>query len=363
MSSSDDASSDANLQRTKIAMILNSRERVRIRRSANRTGAILESIVSLAKCAAVIAVAGAAAYGIYNFDALMNRFSRLRDDLTHAQRHETHARENLLDEKLKTALGSLKTRVASLELINQTTDAATGIVSSRVRFTETDSDGNPVSDPLEVTIPGSKVFVNSQVIKFNDSLVESGDRFRGHSLVSFRGLFTEEIPFQNQVEIDNPRVLGQRTQASIGYPGRDRAGMSEDQWNEAQTKLWSDFWQYANKPEQMRDIGIRNMQGQAPSINFNRSDIGKKFVLNLSASEGLSIRRPGTVDPGEQAVRDFIQRYPQGGQTPGITANLSSPAPRPETFAAPRSPRAAPRAVDFNDSLPSWESDGYRTER
>src|SRR5262249_10213165 len=62
---------------------------------------------------------------------------------------------------------------------------------TRVRFTELDSQGDPVGEPRELTLDGDEVYVDTLVIKFEDDFVMAGDALKGKALLLFRRIFTD----------------------------------------------------------------------------------------------------------------------------------------------------------------------------
>ena len=108
-------------------------------------------------------------------------------------------------------------RTARLEVLEQSTDAS-GAVTTRVRFVEVDGDGEPIGPGEEVTIQGSRVYVESLVIKFSDDYVEGGDALRGTSVCLFQRLYGEDTPASAGHRLDS---AGQRPHPLLRRrPGR-----------------------------------------------------------------------------------------------------------------------------------------------
>ena len=83
-------------------------------------------------------------------------------------------------------------RIAKLEVLAQgATEQEPERVRTTLRFTELDQDGEPLAPGREITIEGKTIYVESLVIKFDDSYVERGDPLRGTSLCLFRRIFGE----------------------------------------------------------------------------------------------------------------------------------------------------------------------------
>lgn len=177
-------------------------------------------------------------------------------------------------EILGTALRYMKVdkRRARLTVLDQTVQD--GRIETRVRFTELAPDGTPLGPGLEHVVPGRVAYIESLVIKFDDSYVEQGDEWRGSSLCLFRRLFTETQSPEDGIVLDPVGV------EPLAY-GADGDGSPEAQ-------LWHRFWDYANDPEAARKVGVRAIHGEAPFIELRP---GGSYMLELRASGGLSLRR------------------------------------------------------------------------
>ncbi|MFT5153210.1 MAG: hypothetical protein ACI841_003210, partial [Planctomycetota bacterium] len=125
----------------------------------------------------------------------------------------------------------------------------------------------------ETTIEGSRVYVESWVIKFEDEFVEQGDHLRGSSLVLFKRLFGDQQEPASGTTIDavgsKPRIYG------------DEDGPSPEH-----AELWERFWDYANDPAAAAKKGVRAMHGEAP---FTELRPGGSYKVELRASDGLTI--------------------------------------------------------------------------
>lgn len=179
--------------------------------------------------------------------------------------------------RLETSMRLLKVdqRVAELEVLEQVPDpAAPGEVLTRVRFTEFNSDGEPVGEPLEAEIQGKTVYVDALVLKFEDALVEAGDPLRGSSLCLFRRVFGENQKPSEGVPIDNagaqPVIYGGDTVPSLDVQ-----------------ELWSEFWDLANDGAAANERGLRAVHGESPFIEVRP---GGRYKLELRSSSGLSIQ-------------------------------------------------------------------------
>jgi len=177
-------------------------------------------------------------------------------------------------EELTTAVRFLKVdrRRARLSVIGQR-QGADGLETT-VRFEELGPEGLPLGEPTEVVLPGKLAYVESLVIKFDDTYVEQGDVWRGSSICLFRRLFSEN---QSPEE---------------GWP-LDRAGerplpYTDDRSPDLVSRLWMRFWDYANDPAAAAAAGVRAIHGEAPFIELRD---GSSYLVELRASGGLSLRR------------------------------------------------------------------------
>ncbi len=192
-----------------------------------------------------------------------------------AQRERVATLERQLAElRLKTALLKERRRVARIDVVAREDDpTARGGVRTRFRFTEVDERGHPLAPGQEFQIEGDLLYVDAQVIKFDDSFVEDHDLLRGSTLLLFRRLFGEFQAPSEGFPID-----------AVGV--RPRAYSAEDD-GAFEAALWKDFWDYANQPEIARASGVRAMHGEAPYMKL-RAD--KHYLIELRSSEGLVIR-------------------------------------------------------------------------
>lgn len=178
-------------------------------------------------------------------------------------------------EKLDTYLRLLKVdrRLARLKILEQGTDSESGESYSLVEFVELNDQGDEIDKPKRFKIQGDMVYVDYWVVKFDDKYIEQADLHRSTSICLFQRIFGEKQKPIDGFLLDEvgprPAVYGNGTDPS-----------------EFEAKIWSDFWNIANNPERARELGIRAIHGEAPSI---RVQTGKSYKLELRASGGLSI--------------------------------------------------------------------------
>jgi hypothetical protein len=179
-------------------------------------------------------------------------------------------------ERLALAMSLLKVerRAARVVVLAQTPTTPESRGSTTFRFEETDPDGESIGAPIEATIEGDVLYVDSWVVKFEDVFVEQGDPLRAASLVLFRRLFGEHQSPSDGIEID---PTGLRPAAY----GGDRA------MSDLEKDVWREFWDYANDPRRARDSGIRAAHGEAPSMKLRPGEV---YTITLRSSGGLTIQ-------------------------------------------------------------------------
>ncbi len=178
--------------------------------------------------------------------------------------------------QIRLALRKIDHRVARIEVVDQEKSAPdSDVVVTTVRFIEYDSEGNPVGPEQEIAIEGSRLYLETLVIKFDDSYVEAGEFLRGTSLCLFNRIFSERVAPVDGVKIDQPGT----------HPGPYTDGDGADELFRAE--LWSKFWDYANSPEEAAAKGVRAIHGEAPFIEMRE---GKSYKVELRAAGGLSIQ-------------------------------------------------------------------------
>lgn len=190
------------------------------------------------------------------------------------------AEEQIQKLDLSLKLIKLDHRVARLEVLDQrpvegrVDGDGEPVVETTVRFVELDGDGQPVGEPVEAVVEGTRVYIESLVIKFDDRYVEEGDWLRGTSVVLFKSLFGRDQKPSEGTPIDphgtRPTVYGE---------GDGPAPLHAE--------LWQRFWEYANDPDLARERGVRAMQGEAPFMELRK---GKVYRVDLRSSGGLTIQ-------------------------------------------------------------------------
>lgn len=191
---------------------------------------------------------------------------RLQDDVQTKQRQI---------DRLDLSLRLLKVdqRVARIEVLSQTGAAKDNSLTTRFTFVELGPDGKPLDAPREFTIQGDLVYVDAQVVKFLDSLIETGDPERTASICIFRRLFGESQQPKQGFPLD----------AIAAAPTAYRSGRP---LSAVEQEIWSRFWEYANDPQLAEKAGVRAAHGEAPS---QRLKPGMRYRIEIRSSGGLSI--------------------------------------------------------------------------
>jgi len=180
-------------------------------------------------------------------------------------------------------LSKVERRVARLIVLDQQRDGAA--VTTRVRFEEVDAAGAPLGAPIEATLAGEQVYVDAEVVKFDDERVEAGDPLRGASLVLFRRLFAEGQAPSAGVALDR---AGERPRAY----GDDVASPAA----EFEREIFGRFWELAHDPRRAAAAGVRAAHGEAPSMKVRKGEV---YRITARAAGGLTFE----LDRPEAGVR------------------------------------------------------------
>jgi len=164
------------------------------------------------------------------------------------------------------------TRVADVLVTKSEFDEASKKIATTIKFLEYDAQGKPL-EPKYFTFRGNIIQFQSLVIRFNDKLVETGDRLRGKSAAFFMKAFVLEGPSTQEFEITKA------SEVPGGYQVSSKA-------NEFEQKLWKEFWNYALDPKKREHAGIKNAQIEAPGSMFLPGTI---YTLKIEHDGGLRI--------------------------------------------------------------------------
>lgn len=218
-------------------------------------------------------------------------------------------------ERLDTALRLVKVdhRLAQLAVLNQWRRPEDNQLMTTVGFAEVDDQGRFLDGYRSFTIEGDVVYVDAWVAKFLDEHVEQGVPMRSTSLCLFRRLFGE-----NQSPSDGFVLDAVGAQPLAYGRGRETTDLERD--------IWANFWEYANDPARAQTIGLRALQGEAPSIRLVPD---KMYWVYLRASDGLTIKaterpRGGVANSGSDA-----EIQPAAYSQPAAESSLQRPRALP----------------------------------
>ena len=165
-----------------------------------------------------------------------------------------------------------ETRMADVLVTKSEFDETTKKIKTTIKFLEYDAQGKPL-EPKYFTFEGNIIQFQSLVIRFNDKLVEAGDRLRGKSAVFFMKAFV--LDGAKTQEFDITKV----DEVPGGYRVFEKA-------NDFEMKLWREFWDYALDPKKREHAGIKNAQIEAPGSMFFPGTI---YTLKIEHDGGLRI--------------------------------------------------------------------------
>ena len=167
---------------------------------------------------------------------------------------------------------SADSRVAEVLVTQSRYDEATKKIETTIKFLEYDATGKPLA-PRFFTFQGNTIQFQALVIRFQDKLVEAGDKVRGKSAYLFLKAFILDRRNTQVFDIAETNVIP----AGYKVPGVK---------SEFEQKLWEEFWNYALDPEARERMGIKNAQIEAPGSLFLPGTI---YTLKIEHDGGLRI--------------------------------------------------------------------------
>lgn len=163
-------------------------------------------------------------------------------------------------------------RIAEVLVTKSIFNEATKSIETTIKFLEYDAQHKPLT-PRYFTFRGNIIQFQSLVIRFQDRLVEAGDKLRGKSAYLFLKVF--------MLDSTNTQVydLTETSGIPAGYkvPGST---------NEFEEKLWQEFWNYALDPKARERSGIKNAQIEAPGSMFLPGSI---YTIRIEHDGGMRI--------------------------------------------------------------------------
>jgi hypothetical protein len=180
--------------------------------------------------------------------------------------------------KLETSnrLLKLRHRIAQIRVIDQKENPETGRPQTEIEFFEVNEEGAPLTDQRQkFTIDGDRVFVDCLLAKFDDKYIEANDLDRRTAICLFQRIFGEHQEPHEGFEID---------QVGTAPTSYERGG----EMSEFEKRIWRDFWTLANNPEKAKELGIRAVHADAPSLRVEK---GGLYELELRTTGDFTFRR------------------------------------------------------------------------
>ncbi len=163
-------------------------------------------------------------------------------------------------------------RIAEVIVTKTELEEKTGRVLTTIKFLEYSVDGKPLN-PHYFTFHGNVIQFQALVIRFNDKLVEAGDKVKGKSAYVFLKAFVLEDKMPQVFPITKVYEIPR------GYKIENSLDPYEEQ-------LWREFWDYALNPEKRKMEGIKNAQIEAPGSLFLPGTI---YTIRIEHSGGMRI--------------------------------------------------------------------------
>jgi len=171
---------------------------------------------------------------------------------------------------------SAESRVADVLVTKSEYDEETEKIMTTIKFLEYDAAGKALK-PKYFKFYGNIIQFQALVIRFQDRLVQSGDKIRGKSAFLFLKAFVLEGKATQEFLITETEGVP----AGYKIPGEK---------SEFEARLWEEFWNYALDPEARERSGIKNAQIEAPGTMFLPGSI---YTIFIEHDGGLRIdRRP-----------------------------------------------------------------------
>ncbi len=196
------------------------------------------------------------------------------------------------DEEIKQKQAKIEAQATALRFLKFTRQLARITVKSILKdgdgqtrmvvdFVELDSTGRELTEAKRFEVLGDEVFVDAFIVKFNDSFIETGiDPERKSSICMFRRVFGSK----QMADDDNGRTqIYKKERQDNTHPLSYSHGQVLSPLEE---RIWKNFWEIANDPDQQNELGISSNHGQAVSI---KPIEGKSYQIRLRASDGLSL--------------------------------------------------------------------------
>ncbi|MBQ2620352.1 MAG: hypothetical protein IJF84_03350 [Thermoguttaceae bacterium] len=195
-------------------------------------------------------------------------FSAAKRQLEEAK--EKISQLEIANQKLEMANLFLKKtrRLAVISDIVKENQEGSDAVKTTFSFSEIDLSDNPIGEKRTFTIDGDVLYIDTMVIKFEDSFVEQGDVLKGSALCLFNRLFGEKQKPEEGFRID--------AEGETPKPYK----LDSPDSTEFEKTLWGNFWKLAQEPEFAKKMGVRAAHGTAPSMKLQEGSTYKLEMRN-----------------------------------------------------------------------------------
>ena len=167
---------------------------------------------------------------------------------------------------------SAESRIAEVLVTRSTYNEKTQKIETTIKFLEYDAQQKPLPARY-FTFRGNLIQFQALVIRFEDKLVQAGDKVRGKSAYIFLRAFMLD---EQDTQVFN---ITEINQIPRGYkiPGVQ---------NKFEQRLWEGFWQYALDPNAREHARIKNAQIEAPGSMFLPGTI---YTIRIEHDGGIRI--------------------------------------------------------------------------
>ena len=166
---------------------------------------------------------------------------------------------------------SADSRVAEVLVTRSDFNEETKKIETTIKFLEYDTTGKAL-EPKYFTFQGNLIQFQTLVIRFEDKLVQAGDKLRGKSAYLFLKVFV----------LDKEAQVFDLTTAHEIPRGYKVPGIT----SEFEKSLWEEFWNYALDPKARGRKQIKNAQIEAPGSMFLPETI---YTIKIEHDGGLRI--------------------------------------------------------------------------
>ena len=166
---------------------------------------------------------------------------------------------------------SADSRAAEVLVTRSEWNEETKKIETTIKFLEYDATGKPI-EPKYFTFQGNLIQFQTLVIRFEDKLIQAGDKLRGKSAY----LFLKAFVLDKEAQIFD---LTTAHEIPRGYKVPGIKSVYEQ-------SLWEEFWDYALDPKARGRKQIKNAQIEAPGSMFLPGTI---YTIKIEHDGGLRI--------------------------------------------------------------------------